>query len=289
MSAFSVHCEFLLRRDTLGKELIVLGDRNELIMDLEICIDSVESAIAAERGGASRVELCADLLEGGITPSAGLIASVRRHIAIDLFAMIRPRGGDFCYTDAEFEVMQEEIRQARRLGADGVVLGVLDEEGCVDVGRTRQLVDLAGTLPVTFHRAIDMTPDILAALTAVIATGARRILTSGGEPDAMQGKAAIARLVEAAQGQISIMPGGGVSAETVADLAKATGATEFHSSARTEISSPMRFRKQGMAMGDIQDREYERFIASEENVRALASTLERLSAKRAAVGIARNS
>ncbi len=257
-------------------------------MDLEVCIDSVESAIVAERGGASRIELCSDLLEGGITPGAGLIASVRRHIAIDLFVMIRPRGGDFCYTEAEFEVMQEEIRQARRLGADGVVLGVLDEEGCVDGGRTRQLVDLAGTLPVTFHRAIDMTPDILAALEAVIATGARRVLTSGGEPNAVRGKAAIAHMVEAAKGRILIMPGGGVSAETIAGIAEATGASEFHSSARTEISSPMRFRKQGMAMGDIQDREYERFTASEENVRTLVSALERLTVERAAGGIVRN-
>jgi len=258
-------------------------------MDLEVCIDSVESAIAAERGGASRVELCSDLLEGGITPGAGLIASVRRHIAIDLFVMIRPRGGDFCYTGPEFEVMQEEIGQARRLGANGVVLGVLDEEGCVDLGRTRQLVDLAVTLPVTFHRAIDMTPDIMAALEAVIATGASRVLTSGGEPDASLGKGAIARLFEAAKGRISIMPGGGVSAENIAGLAEATGASEFHSSARREISSPMRFRKQGMAMGDIQDREYERFRVCEERVRAMVCTLEKLSAERAAGGITGNS
>jgi copper homeostasis protein len=251
------------------------------MMDLEVCIDSVESAIAAERGGARRVELCSDLLEGGITPGAGLIASVRRRIAIEMFVMIRPRGGDFCATEFEFEVMQEEIAHARKLGADGIVLGLLDRDGRVDVRRTRQLVELAGPLPVTFHRAIDMTPDLVAALEDVVETGACRILTSGGEPDATRGMNEIARMVQRAQGRIAIMPGGGVSPDTVAAIAEATGATEFHSSARTALDSPARFRKQGMAMGDIQDREYMRFVVREESVRALVGALERLGAERA--------
>ena len=248
-------------------------------MDLEVCIDSVESAIAAERGGARRVELCSDLIEGGITPGAGLIASVRRHIGIGLFVMIRPRGGDFCYTTTEFEVMQEEIKQARHFGADGVVLGVLDEHGCVDTSRTRQLVDLASPLPVTFHRAIDMTPDLPAALEAVLASGARRILTSGGAPDAARGRARIARMVAAANGRIAIMPGGGVSAGNIAAIASATGATEFHSSARTAFRSPVQFRKPGIAMGDIRDCEYKRFVVHEASVRALVSALDKLDAK----------
>lgn len=249
-------------------------------MILEVCIDSVESAVAAERGGADRVELCSDLLEGGITPGAGLIASVRRRIDIDLFVMIRPRGGDFCYSEFEFEVMQEEIDYARRLGANGIVLGLLDEESRVDVPRTRKLVELAQPLPVTFHRAIDMTPDLSAAMEDVVATGARRILTSGGAPDSTRGMRQITRMVESANGRISIMVGGGINVHSIATIAEATGATEFHSSAKTAFQSPVRFRKQGMAMGDIRDREFSRFAVREETVRALVEVLERVTPER---------
>jgi copper homeostasis protein len=255
-------------------------------MDLEVCIDSVESAIAAERGGATRVELCSDLLEGGITPGAGLIATVRRRVGVGLFVMIRPRGGDFFYSDFEFEAMQEEIGHARDLGADGIVLGLLDEDGCVDIQRTRQLVELAAPLPVTFHRAIDMTSDLSAALSDVMETGARRILTSGGKLNAMRGVREIRRLVERAEGRIGIMAAGGVAPDTVAAIASATGATEFHSSVRTVLPSPMRFRKAGMAMGDVADREYKRFVVREENVRALVCAIERLGTESTATRMA---
>jgi copper homeostasis protein len=242
-------------------------------MELEVCIDSVESAIAAQRGGAQRVELCSDLLEGGVTPGAGLIATVRARIDIGLFVMIRPRGGDFCYSDLEFEVMQHEIRHAQQLGADGIVLGLLDDDGYVDVARTRQLVELAAPLAVTFHRAIDMTPNLAAALEDVISTGVTRVLTSGGAPDAPAGAREISRLVEAAQGRIAIMPGGGITPHNVDAIAQETGANEFHSSARQAYPSPMRFRKQNMGMGDFCDREYQRYHASESNVRALVEAL----------------
>lgn len=243
-------------------------------MDLEVCIDSVESAIAAERGGAKRVELCSDLLEGGITPGAGLIASVRRHISIDLFVMIRPRGGDFFYSNLEFEVMEDEIAHARRLGADGVVLGLLDDQGRVDVARTSRLVELARPLQVTFHRAIDMAADLTTALEDVISTGATRILTSGGAPNVHEGMAEIARMVRDARGRIAIMPGGGITPGNIATIAQVTGASEFHSSARTSVASPVRFRKQGMSMGDLRDREYRRFSVRPENVRALLHGLD---------------
>ena len=248
--------------------------RDEVIMDLEVCIDSVESAIAAECGGATRVELCSDLLEGGLTPGAGLIASVRRHIAIGLFVMIRPRAGDFFYTDLEFEVIAEEIAHARSLGAEGVVLGLLDQQGRVDVARTRQLVELARPMPVTFHRAIYMTPDLSAALDDVIATGATRILTSGGAPSAQHGTAEIALMVSAARGRIAIMPGGGITAENIGAIAQGTGAVEFHSSARTAFPSPVRFRKKGMAMGNLRNREYRRYNVRAESVRALLQGLD---------------
>jgi copper homeostasis protein len=251
-------------------------------MQLEICVDSVESAIAAERGGAQRVELCSDLLEGGITPSAGLIAAVRRAIGIGMFVMIRARGGDFCYTDREFEVMEQDIETARNLGADGVILGVLDEQAQVDVRRTRRLADLASPLPATFHRAIDMTPDPRAALEDVIATGARRVLTSGGCPKVTEALPVVARMVEAAGDRIVVMPGGGITAQTIVSIAEATGATEFHASLRTAQPSPVEYRRQGMQMGEIREREYLRFAVEQESVCALAQALRRVVEERAA-------
>jgi len=258
-------------------------NQNAVNLDLEVCIDSVDSAIAAERGGAIRVELCSDLLEGGITPSAGLIAAVRSRIAIGLFVMIRPRGGDFCYTDLEFEVMREEIKHAMLLGVDGFVFGILDQNGSVDVPRTRELVELAHPLPVTFHRAIDMTPDPDAALEDVIATGATRILTSGGAPAVSTGLAGVARMVLSARGRIAIMPGGGITPENIAAIAQATGATEFHSSARSLLPSPVKFRKPGMSVSAMHDREYNRYGVREQNVRALLEALATSPAQPVAV------
>jgi copper homeostasis protein len=163
------------------------------------------------------------------------------------------------------------------------VLGLLDEQGHVDVDRTRQLVELARPLPVTFHRAIDMTPDLSAALEDVIASGATRILTSGGEPNVARGIHQIAGLVAAADGRISVMPGGGITAKNIAAIAETTGAAEFHSSVRTVFPSPVQFRKQGMAMGDIRDREYRRFTAREDSVLALVTALERVAPERATI------
>jgi copper homeostasis protein len=251
-------------------------------MQVEICVDSVESAIAAERGGAQRVELCSDLLEGGVTPSAGLVSIVRQQINIGVFVMIRPRGGDFCYTDLEFGIMQQDIRQARDLGADGIILGVLDRQARIDVARTRKLVELAGPLPVTFHRAIDMTPDPRAALEDVVATGAARVLTSGGAPKVTKGLAVVARMVETAGDQLAVMAGGGITPETIAGVAEATGATEFHASLRTARPSPVEFHRQDVQMGEIRDREYLRFVVDEKNVRALVSAAQRAGEERIA-------
>lgn len=258
-------------------------------MQLEICVDSVESSIAAEQGGADRVELCSDLLEGGITPSAGLIAMVRRNIRIGVFVMIRPRGGDFCYAEAEFAVMQEDIRRVRDLGADGLVLGILNEDAMVDVARTTELVRLAEPLPVTFHRAIDMTPDPATALAAVVETGARRVLTSGGAARVPEALDMVARMVATAGERLAVMVGSGINPETIATVAEATGASEFHAALRTPSPSPVRHRKDDVAMGDIPDREYLRFVVQEERVRALRAALESLPQQRSATTSNRSS
>jgi copper homeostasis protein len=261
-----------------------MGRWNSDSMQLEICVDSVESAIAAERGGADRVELCSDLMEGGVSPSAGLIAVVRQRIGIGLFVMIRPRGGDFCYTDPEFEIMQQDIRRAQELGADGIILGVLDQHALVDVPRTRQLVEMAGPLPVTFHRAIDMTPDLRASLDDVVRTGARRVLTSGGAAKVTEGLSTVECMVKVAGDRIAVMAGGGITPETIIGVAEATGASEFHASLRTARPSPVEFHRPHVPMGEVRDREYVRFVVEEESVRALRQAMQRMAEERAAAG-----
>jgi copper homeostasis protein len=242
-------------------------------LTLEICVDSLESAVAAERGGAQRIELCSALSEGGITPSAGLLRAVRKRLSIDICVMIRPRGGDFCYSDMEFEQMQEEIGLAREAGASGVVFGVLDRAGRVDAKRTRQLVDCAAPLPVTFHRAFDMTRDLPAALEAIIDSGASRLLSSGGASNVTSGMRMLKKIVKLAGDRIVIMPGSGIRPENIAAIAEATGATEFHTSARVFQPSPMRYRKRSLSLGDLPGREYARYTTSTQAVRSLARAL----------------
>jgi copper homeostasis protein len=195
---------------------------------IEACVDSVPSAMAAEIGGALRVELCDNLIEGGTTPSAGTIAECRVRLRIPIFVMIRPRGGDFLYSEVEYEIMRRDIAQARSLGADGVVLGLLRPDGTVDVERTRPLLDAARPLPVTFHRAIDVARDAEEALDALISMGVDRVLTSGQAPTAPEGVAVIARLVRRGAGRIVVMPGCGIDETNVQRVVAETGAHEVH-------------------------------------------------------------
>lgn len=195
---------------------------------LEICLDSVESCVAAERGGAQRVELCADLAEDGITPSAGMIAAARASVHIGIHVMVRPRGGDFCYSDSEFDVMKRDVATARELGADGVVFGILTRDGMVDEARTRELVHLAGPMQTTFHRAIDATADPLGSLERLIVAGIGRVLTSGHAPTAMAGVGAIQQMVLRAARRIEIMAGVGITVENAREIRDRTGVRNIH-------------------------------------------------------------
>jgi copper homeostasis protein len=209
---------------------------------IEACVDSVESAMAAERGGAQRLELCDNLVEGGTTPSAGMIAECRRRVSIPLYVMIRPRGGDFLYSEIELEVMRRDIAQAKQLGADGVVFGLLLPHGTVDAARTAALVRAARPLDVTFHRAIDVAHDPEEALDALILTGADRVLTSGQAATALQGAAVIKRLVARAAGRIVVLAGGGIDERNVAAVIKKTGVKEVHVRGTTRLKSGMKHR-----------------------------------------------
>ncbi len=245
-------------------------------MILEICVDSVESAIGSDLGGADRVELCSALREGGITPSIGLISEVRSVISIDLFVLIRPRGGDFVYTDHEFKVMREDIRAAKNGGANGVVLGLLTIDGRVDVERTRSLIELARPLEATFHRAFDVSIDLDRALEDVIACGADRLLTSGGEPDAIRGTEKIAQLRKAAGDRIRIMAGGGVRETNVRALVEQTRIREVHTSLRATNSArdgQVRHAGAHVKIGTDED-EFAHFVVTEEDVRRVRSTLQ---------------
>lgn len=213
---------------------------------LEIAANSVASALAAQEGGAGRVELCAALELGGLTPSRAQVALARDRLAIPLYVLIRPRAGDFLYDDLECEVMLRDIEACKALGCDGVVLGVLDADGRVDVPRCRALVGAAGGLGVTFHRAFDMVADPAQALEAVIALGCERVLSSGAQPDALQGAAALRARVDQAAGRLIVMPGAGIGAGNIAMLARTTGASEFHASAKCALPTHMRHRQPGL-------------------------------------------
>lgn len=243
-----------------------------LPLKLEIAANSVASALAAQAGGADRVELCAALELGGVTPSYAQIALTRERLTIPLYVLIRPRGGNFRYNDEETETMLRDIECCVALGCDGVVIGVLDTDGAIDASRCQALIFAAKKLSVTFHRAIDVSRDPLLALEEIIALGCERVLSSGGATSAIEGAAVLKQMVERAAGRIQIMPGAGVRADNVQALRAATGATEFHASAKQVLPSGMRFTSNPrLGMSDSETR------SNAEQVRRIAEALAALS------------
>ena len=218
---------------------------------LEIAANSLGSALAAQEGGADRVELCDNLGEGGTTPSYGTLVATRDRLRIPLYVLIRPRAGDFCYDAADVEVMLRDIESCVELGCDGVVIGALDVAGDVDGAVCRELIAAAGSLGVTFHRAFDSARDQLRALDAVIALGCERVLTSGGEADALTGAERIAEFVKHAGPRLSVMAGAGIDAGNIGEVAARSNAREFHGSGRALRSSPSRHRNDRLRGLDV--------------------------------------
>lgn len=235
---------------------------------LEIAAGSLGSALAAQDGGADRIELCGNLGEGGTTPSHGTIAVARDRLRIPLHVLVRPRAGDFLYDEAEREAMLRDIEACVRLGCDGVVIGALDRDGNVDAATCRELVSAAGALEVTFHRAFDASRDQAAALEAVIALGCERLLTSGGQADALSGVEAIAALVRQAGTRLRIMAGAGVDPGNVRELVARSGVREVHASAKAPRRSAMRHRNVPLPGLDA-----DRIETDPDQVRMLAAAL----------------
>lgn len=241
----------------------------------ENCANSVESCIEAQNAGVDRVELCAGIPEGGTTPSYGDIVVARRVLTTTkLHVIIRPRGGDFLYSDVEKEIMLEDVRMARRLGVDGVVFGVLTSDGDIDMDFMRQLMAESEGMSVTFHRAFDVCRNPFVALEQIIELGCDRILTSGQMPKAEDGVDLLKQLVKKAGDRIIIMPGCGVNAGNIAKIAQITGAKEFHFSARSKHESGMQFRKSRVSMGgSVMIDEYSRDVTDEVIVKDIIAKL----------------
>ncbi len=238
----------------------------------EVAVDSLESALIAQECGVDRIELCADLGTGGITPSLGMIELAVERLNIQIHVMIRPRRGDFFYSDVEFEIMQRDIQTVKSAGAQGVVFGILHTDGSIDCARNRELVAAARPMNVTFHRAFDMCRDPRAALTDLMDLGVDTLLTSGLAPSAAEGMPLIVELVTWAAGRVDIMPGAGIHPGNISRIAEATGARIFHFSAREPVDGPMTYRNPRLTMGD-EVSEYERTYVSAERIRKTMAQL----------------
>jgi len=239
-------------------------------MTLEIVVYNIESALKAQEGGADRIELCDNPGEGGTTPSFGMIESVRQNVNLDVFVMIRPRGGDFNYSNYEFHCMKRDIYQCQRISVDGIVFGILNADGTLDKKRCKELIDKARPLKVTCHRAFDMTRDPFEALEDCIEVGFDRILTAGHQTTAALGADLIAELVKKANGRIAIMPGSGVNENTVEEIVRKTKVSEIHFSATAFRDSVMQYRNQAIAgMGSEEGSEFKYRTVDPERVRTM--------------------
>lgn len=244
---------------------------------LEVCVDSVESALAAQRGGAFRLELCGNLVIGGTTPSSCLFEEIRSVSDICTHVLIRPRFGDFCYTDHEFSVMLREVELFRKLGADGVVIGILKPDGTLDVERMSRLMEAAGEMSVTLHRAFDVCADPFQTMDQAKELGIHTILTSGQKNHCLEGMDMLKKLVLREKGEITIQIAGGVNAEVIRKIQPCTGAHTFHMSGKKICESAMRCRNEEVSMGLPLMSEYEIYRTDEEAVRQAAECLCQLN------------
>jgi copper homeostasis protein len=242
---------------------------------IELCVEGVDGAVAAQQGGADRVELCASLMEGGITPSLGTLRATMAAVGLPIHIMVRPRGGDFLYSEREFASMLDDVAIFRDEGVAGVVFGCLTADGRVDATRTAALVARARPASTTFHRAFDMAEDPEAALEALIRCGVDRVLTSGQAPDAVAGTAELARLVRQAGGRIIVLGCGGFRADTIGKVRRAAGLAELHFSAPLEMASGMQYRKDDLAMGSAPlEREFMQVGTDPELVRTIIAAAQ---------------
>lgn len=242
------------------------------LFKVEVCANSYQSCLAARQGGADRVELCASIPEGGTTPSYGTICKARDIEGLRLHVLIRPRESDFHYTSEEIDIMMKDISMCQSLGVDGVVFGVLRTDGQVDKETMKRLMDASKGMSVTFHRAFDHCRNPFQALDDIVELGCHRILTSGQQPSAIKGAHLLRQLVEASAGRIQIMPGCGLNAGNIAQIAQATGAREFHFSARHQVESQMEFRNQGVCMGVVCNE----FVREETDCQQVKAAIEAL-------------
>ncbi len=249
------------------------------IVPVEIAVDGTDGLVAAQNAGADRVELCASLLEGGLTPSIGMVRAALEVATIPFFVMVRPRGGDFLYSDIEFQAMLADVRELKAMGVPGVVIGCLTAEGTIDEARTQALVEAARPMQITYHRAFDMTRNCEEAIEALVRCGVDRVLTSGQHKSAVDGIDTLCRTIRAARGRIRVIACGGINRTNIAEVHQRTRADELHFAAPRVVDSKMRFRNPVISMGRTAiEREFSLTVTDEASVRATLGALARATA-----------